>query len=243
MKKKIFATNLSAFTFFFLISIASIIFGSRIEVIETNKQFFPTFKVSNNMMPVFAQEGTETTEESTEVDPSSSEARETASIVQPIRITEATIVKLLTLVLIGVLVLIVILLSPVAGFKFWVEDEENLDSKARFLSDSFPTLLQGITVILIVMVVTILTLSGFVKEQGTISILSALIGYVLGRKSAESEESQAKALLDKLDKLTGSNSETKEVPSDTLIGDSSDQLTDSNSETEEVLPDTLTGSN
>lgn len=223
MKKRILSRKLSVFTFSFLISVAYIIFGTRVELIKTHQRFLSTFKVSNNMATTFAQEDTETTNksESTGVESSSSEAKDSITIVQPVPITENTIVKLLTLVLIGVLVLIVILLSPVAGFKFWQEDQENLDSKADFLSESFPKLLEGITVILIVMVVTILTLSGFVKEQGTISILSALIGYVLGKKTGELENSPSRQTL----------SSRESVSSDTLSGSDSDT-----GSTEDTLP-------
>ena len=47
--------------------------------------------------------------------------------------------------------------------------------------------MQGVTVILIVMIVAVLTLAGWIESQGAISILSALIGYVLGRKATELE--------------------------------------------------------
>jgi hypothetical protein len=105
-------------------------------------------------------------------------------------ITENTVFWLLIIVVNGVLALLFTLLSPTIGFPFfggkWAPG--SLEAKARFLTESFPKLLEGVTVVLIVMVVTVLTLAGYVKEQGTISILSALIGYVLGRKASEPDQ-------------------------------------------------------
>ncbi|MFM2379129.1 MAG: hypothetical protein RLZZ143_1707 [Cyanobacteriota bacterium] len=78
------------------------------------------------------------------------------------------------------------LLSPIVG----TLDKATLQEKGKFLSESFPSVLQGVTVLLIVMIVALLTLVRVVNEQGAISILSALIGYVLGKRATELEYQQ-----------------------------------------------------
>jgi hypothetical protein len=118
--------------------------------------------------------------------PSATPSPEVNTETQKTAITENTVFWLLLIVVNGVLALLFTLLSPTIGYPGnWAPG--SLADKARFLTESFPKLLEGVTVVLIVMVVTVLTLAGYVKEQGTISILSALIGYVLGRKASELE--------------------------------------------------------
>ena len=104
-----------------------------------------------------------------------------------VRLAPKDILVLLIIVLIGALVLLFTLLSPITGLLGFRASEEQLKAKSDFLTAAFPSLLQGVTVILIVMIVTVLTLAGWIESQGTISILSALIGYVLGRKATELE--------------------------------------------------------
>jgi len=106
---------------------------------------------------------------------------ETKKTEEKTKIQESTVLQLLLVVLIGVLFLLFTLLSPVVGSL----NNSSLDDKANFLTQTFPKLLEGVTVVLIVMVIAVLTLAGYLQEQGTISILSALVGYVLGKKSAE----------------------------------------------------------
>jgi len=118
--------------------------------------------------------------------PSATPSPEVNTETQKTAITENTVFWLLLIVVNGVLALLFALLSPTIGYPGnWAPG--TLAEKASFLTESFPKLLEGVTVVLIVMVVTVLTLAGYVKEQGTISILSALIGYVLGRKASELE--------------------------------------------------------
>ena len=89
-------------------------------------------------------------------------------------------------VLTAVMILLIMLLSPIVG----TLDNATLQEKGRFLSESFPSVLQGVTVLLIVMIVALLALVRVVNEQGAISILSALIGYVLGKRATELEYQQ-----------------------------------------------------
>jgi uncharacterized membrane protein YidH (DUF202 family) len=99
------------------------------------------------------------------------------------------IVSLLLVVLIGTLLLLFAFLSPVVGLFWRPNNQDSLRDKAWFLTESFPKLLEGVSVILIVMVIAVLTLAGVLESQGTISILSVLVGYVLGRKSTQIERS------------------------------------------------------
>jgi hypothetical protein len=101
------------------------------------------------------------------------------------------IVSLLLVVLIGTLLLLFAFLSPVVGLFWRPNNQDSLRDKAWFLTESFPKLLEGVSVILIVMVIAVLTLAGVLESQGTISILSVLVGYVLGRKSTQIERSAA----------------------------------------------------
>ena len=101
-------------------------------------------------------------------------------------LNEGNIVIITLGVLTAVLVLLVMLLSPIVG----TLDKATLQEKGKFLSESFPSVLQGVTVLLIVMIVALLTLVRVVNEQGAISILSALIGYVLGKRATELEYQQ-----------------------------------------------------
>lgn len=101
-------------------------------------------------------------------------------------LSEGNIVIISLGVLTAVLVLLVMLLSPIVG----TMDKATLQEKGKFLSESFPSVLQGVTVLLIVMIVALLTLVRVVNEQGAISILSALVGYVLGKRATELEYQQ-----------------------------------------------------
>ncbi len=99
------------------------------------------------------------------------------------------VLTLLLVVLIGVLLLLFALLSPVIGLFWKPNNQDSLKEKAWFLTESFPKLLEGVSIILIVMVIAVLTLAGVLESQGTVSILSVLVGYVLGRKSTQWERS------------------------------------------------------
>jgi hypothetical protein len=101
------------------------------------------------------------------------------------------VLTLLLVVLVGILSLLFTLLSPVVGLFWRPNTQDSLKEKALFLTESFPKLLEGVSIILIVMVIAVLTLAGVLESQGTISILSVLVGYVLGRKSTQLEYASA----------------------------------------------------
>lgn len=110
------------------------------------------------------------------------------------------VLTLLLVVLVGVLLLLFTLLSPVVGVFWKPNTQDTLKEKAWFLTESFPKLLEGVSIILIVMVIAVLTLAGVLESQGTVSILSVLVGYVLGRKSTQLERS-ANARSESMSKL------------------------------------------
>lgn len=154
-----------------------------------------TFKLTQELPSVLAQTPIPTTtptQTSTPTRPSNStqtptptrppNSTQTPSLTKT-PIQESSIKLLLILVLVGVLALLFTILSPVVGSR----DESTLDEKATFLTETFPKILEGVTVVLIVMVITVLTLAGYLGQEGALSIFSALIGYVLGRKASELE--------------------------------------------------------
>ncbi len=111
------------------------------------------------------------------------------------------VVSLLLVVLIGTLLLLFAFLSPVVGLFWRPNTQDSLRDKAWFLTESFPKLLEGVSIILIVMVIAVLTLAGVLESQGTISILSVLVGYVLGRKSTQWEHSSSHNRSESMTKL------------------------------------------
>jgi len=96
---------------------------------------------------------------------------------------------LLWIALIGVFVVLFSILSPITGSisTWWKGDTTNptLKDKGDFLSLALPKISESITIILIVIVVTALTISDKMNSEGTISLLSSVVGFVLGKKSAE----------------------------------------------------------
>jgi hypothetical protein len=92
--------------------------------------------------------------------------------------------------LVGVLGILLVILSPVTGSSvaaWWQGDatKPTLQDKADFLIKALPTHLEGITIILVIIVVTALTVSDKIKSEGAISLLSSVVGFVLGKKTAE----------------------------------------------------------
>lgn len=53
--------------------------------------------------------------------------------------------------------------------------------KNQFLSDALPTLIEGITIVYIVLAVLLLSILGIASSEGTLSILAGISGYVLGK--------------------------------------------------------------
>jgi hypothetical protein len=96
---------------------------------------------------------------------------------------------LLWIALIGVFVVLFSLLSPITGSisTWWKGDTTNptLKDKGDFLFLALPKISESITIILVIIVVTALTVSDKIQSEGAISLLSSIVGFVLGKKSAE----------------------------------------------------------
>lgn len=63
-----------------------------------------------------------------------------------------------------------------------------ITSNQRYIEAMLPKLVEAITVILIILIVSLLSLTNKIKGEAAISVLSALIGYVLGKQVSKSEE-------------------------------------------------------
>lgn len=59
-----------------------------------------------------------------------------------------------------------------------------LTEKGDFIAKSFPPVIEGITVYLIVAVVAVLSLSATIRPEGTLTIISGISGYVLGKQTS-----------------------------------------------------------
>lgn len=94
-----------------------------------------------------------------------------------ILLTSDSIQTLLYALIVGSLAVIITVFSPVIR-----THEGRLEEKARFINVVLPKVVEGLTVILIVAIVTILSLVERINPEGAISILSALVGYVLGKQ-------------------------------------------------------------
>jgi ABC-type phosphate/phosphonate transport system permease subunit len=54
--------------------------------------------------------------------------------------------------------------------------------KNQYLSEALPTLIEGITIVYIVLAVLLLSILGITSSEGTLSILAGISGYVLGKE-------------------------------------------------------------
>ncbi|BDI20954.1 hypothetical protein ANSO36C_67560 (plasmid) [Nostoc cf. commune SO-36] len=62
--------------------------------------------------------------------------------------------------------------------------------KNQFLSEALPTLVQGITIVYIVLAVILLSILGIASAEGTLSILAGISGYVLGKERSSRSRSK-----------------------------------------------------
>ena len=85
------------------------------------------------------------------------------------------------IMLIGFIILTLALLSIVSLNK----NHTTLKEKADFLLETFPKILEGITVVFVVIVIGTIAIGGQEINAATVSVLSAIVGYVLGQKSNE----------------------------------------------------------
>ena len=54
--------------------------------------------------------------------------------------------------------------------------------KNQFLTEALPTLIEGITIVYIILAILLLSVLGITSAEGTLSILAGISGYVLGKE-------------------------------------------------------------
>jgi hypothetical protein len=149
-----------------------------------------TFKLTQELPSVLAQ----TSQPTTTPTPQSTTTSNSNSDLVFLLLNNTNILTniLLWISLIGVFVVLFSALSPITGSvkMWWTGDDTKptLKDKADFLVQALPKISESITIVLVIIVVTALTVSGQIKSEGTISILSSIIGFVLGKKAAESSK-------------------------------------------------------
>jgi Na+-transporting methylmalonyl-CoA/oxaloacetate decarboxylase gamma subunit len=63
----------------------------------------------------------------------------------------------------------------------------NKDTSNQFLSEALPTLIEGITIVYIVLALLLLSILGIASSEGTLSILAGITGYVLGKERSKNK--------------------------------------------------------
>lgn len=100
-----------------------------------------------------------------------------------------------------------------------------LPEKTTYTVKAFPKVIEGVTVYLIVGVVSVLSLADRISPEGTVSILSAIGGYVLGKQTSERKALEDTAGERQLaasarnDDTDDPNSDSPSPPSKTPSGD------------------------
>ena len=115
-------------------------------------------------------------------------------VVEAKRIPRSTALILLTAILFSSALIGMTIYTPSHGIEKQRGEQQNLplttmDDRTEFVNKVLPKVVEGITVYLIVAVVSILSLSGTIQPQGTITILASISGYVLGRQNQNNASS------------------------------------------------------
>ena len=120
--------------------------------------------------------------------------QEVENVLLTKEIPPSTALILLTAILFSSALIGITIYTPSHGIEKQRCDQENLplttmDDRTEFVNKVLPKVVEGITVYLIVAVVSILSLSGTIQPQGTITILASISGYVLGRQNQNNANS------------------------------------------------------
>jgi Na+-transporting methylmalonyl-CoA/oxaloacetate decarboxylase gamma subunit len=83
-------------------------------------------------------------------------------------------------VLVGTLIAIAVVVVSGAFSSHQLEPGE----KNQYISEVLPTLVEGITIVYIVLSVLLLSILGITSAEGTLSIFAGISGYVLGKKQS-----------------------------------------------------------
>lgn len=68
-----------------------------------------------------------------------------------------------------------------------------------YISEGLPNVIEGLTVVYIILVVLLLAISGLVTSEGSLSILSAIAGYVLGKSQNKQLQARSRKRRDRDD--------------------------------------------
>ena len=79
----------------------------------------------------------------------------------------------------------VLLLVVTLGLAFFAARNLNNGDRNQFLSEALPNAIEGITIIYIVVAVVLFGILGITSAEGSLSILSAISGYVLGKSQGK----------------------------------------------------------
>ena len=129
----------------------------------------------------------------------SSQAAETTEILQSARseeifLTSDQMYNLLVYAIIGSLGVLGLLLGLDKIIIILLD--RNSDKAQKYSSESvariLPIVIEGITVILVILTVIILGVSKIISAEGTLGILGSIVGYVLGKSSRKNSESNNK---------------------------------------------------
>lgn len=158
------------FSIFFLISVNSV------STAQTNQTSSSEPKISQEIKPP---------ENTTTPSASSRTLKEAVQVPQkdgsqrivPV-ITGEVLWWIILTVLCGTLIAIsVIVISSAFSTRHLKPGEKN-----QYLSEALPTLIEGITIVYIVLAVILLSILGITSAEGTLSILAGISGYVLGKE-------------------------------------------------------------
>ena len=83
--------------------------------------------------------------------------------------------------MVGALVLLIVIPS----LAFFSSKNLEQGRKNQFLSEALPSVIEGITIVYIVIAVLLLGMVGIASAEGCLSILSAISGYVLGKNQGK----------------------------------------------------------
>lgn len=108
-------------------------------------------------------------------------------------LTSDQMFKLLVYSIIGSLGVLGLLLGLDKIIIMLLKHGEDVNAVQKYSSESvvriLPLVIEGITVILVILTVIILGVSKIISAEGTLGILGSIVGYVLGKSSRKSNES------------------------------------------------------
>lgn len=181
------------FSIFFLISVNSVSTAQTNQTSSSGLKISQTINPSENTLP---SSNSCTQKEAVQVTQKDGSQR-----MVPV-ITGEVLWWIILTVLVGTLVSIAVIVVSGAYSSRYLK----LGEKNQYLSEALPTLIEGITIVYIVLAVLLLSILGITSAEGTLSILAGISGYVLGKERSKNKLSpEAKTLEADNDKGTSKN--------------------------------------